>query len=306
LAEALLLTGQFKEGWEEYEWRFDLPSAPPLLPPNNKQLWDGTPMPNGTLMLIGDQGFGDTIQFCRYIPMAAERCPNIIMACSKEMEPVVIQQKGISRYYDRWEKMPAFDAYCSLSGLPRIFDTDLSNIPAQSAYVKADPAKSEHWRKRLDALTPPGYRRIGLVWAGRPTHGNDFNRSMTLAKMGALTKLEKVAFVSLQKGDGQNQIGRYFGAAPLINFGAEIEDFTDTMGILDNLDRLVTVDTGVAHLAGAMGRPVSILVPFAPDWRWLLGRSDTPWYPSVTLHRQDRPGDWDSAISKALDLLRAG
>jgi ADP-heptose:LPS heptosyltransferase len=113
-------------------------------------------------------------------------------------------------------------------------------------------------------------------------------------------------FVSLQKGDGQHQIGSYFGAAPLINFGAEIEDFTDTMGILDHLDRLVTVDTGVAHLAGAMGRPVSILVPFAPDWRWLLGRSDTPWYPTVSLHRQDRPGDWDSAIAKVLDLLQAG
>jgi Tfp pilus assembly protein PilF len=306
LAEALLLTGQFKEGWKEYEWRFDLPNAPPLLPPNDKPLWDGKPMPNGTLMLIGDQGFGDTIQFCRYIPMAAELCPNILMVCSKEMQPIVTQQKGISHYYDRWEQIPAFDAYCSLSGLPRVFDTDLDNIPAPVPYVKADPEKAEHWRKRLDALTPPGYRRIGLVWAGRPTHGNDFNRSMTLQKLGPLTRLENTVFVSLQKGDGQNQIGSYFGTAPLINFGAEIEDFTDTMGILDHLDRLVAVDTGVAHLAGAMGRPVSILVPFAPDWRWLRDRSDTPWYPTVTLHRQDRPGDWDSAIAKALDLIRAG
>ncbi|HSC60132.1 MAG TPA: tetratricopeptide repeat-containing glycosyltransferase family protein [Rhizomicrobium sp.] len=305
LAEALLLTGQFKEGWEEYEWRFDLPSAPPLLPPNDKVLWDGKPMPNGTLMLIGDQGFGDTIQFCRYIPMAAERCPRILMAASKEMQPIVMQQKGITEYYDRWEQMPAFDAYCSLSGLPKLFGTDLNNIPAPVPYVKADPAKAEHWRKKLDALTPPGYRRMGLVWAGRPTHGNDFNRSTSLRQLAPLMAQPNIAFVSLQKGDGQNQIGSYFGTAPLINFGAEIEDFTDTMGILDNLDRLVTVDTGVAHLAGAMGRPVSILVPFAPDWRWLLSRSDTPWYPTIALHRQDRPGDWDSAIAKAIALIRA-
>jgi hypothetical protein len=261
-------------------------------------------MPNGTLMLIGDQGFGDTIQFCRYIPLVAERCTNIIMACSSEMRPIVIQQKGIGQYYDRWETMPAFDAYCSLSGLPRLFGTNLTNIPAPIPYVKADAAKSERWRQRLDALTPPGYRRIALAWAGRPTHGNDFNRSITLNKLSALTALPKIAFVSVQKGEGQNQIGSYFGAAPLINFGAEIEDFTDTMGILDNVDRLVTVDTGVAHLAGAMGRPVSILLPFAPDWRWLLDRSDTPWYPTVTLHRQDAPGDWPSAISKSIHALQ--
>ena len=305
LAEALLLTGQFEEGWREYEWRFDLPHAPPLLPPNDRPLWDGKPMPNSTLMLIGDQGFGDTIQFCRFIPQVAKICPNIIMACSSEMRPVVIQQPGITRYYDRWQNMPVFDAYCSLSGLPRLFNTNLKNIPAQKPYVKADEAKIAQWRKRLDALVPEAYRRIGLVWAGRPTHGNDFNRSMTLQKLGALTRLDKIAFVSLQMGPAQSEIGRYFGAAPLINIGAEIQDFTDTMGILAGLDRLVAVDTGVAHLAGAMGVPTSILLPYAPDWRWLLKRTDSPWYPSITLHRQDKPGQWDSAVAKALELLHA-
>lgn len=305
LAEALLLTGRFAEGWQEYEWRFDLPNAPKLLPPNDRPLWDGRPMADGTLMLIGDQGFGDTIQFCRYIPEAAQLCPNLIMACSSEMRPIVMQQAGITRYFDRWEHMPAFDAYCPLSGLPRLFGTELGKIPAPIPYVAADPAKAAHWRRRLDQLVPRGYRRIGLVWAGRPTHGNDFNRSTTLARLAALASLDGVALVSLQMGPAQAEIGRYFGTAPLVNLGAEIQDFTDTMAILDGLDRLVAVDTGVAHLAGAMGRPVSILLPFAPDWRWLLERSDTPWYPTVTLHRQDAPGHWDSAIEKMIETVKA-
>jgi ADP-heptose:LPS heptosyltransferase len=128
---------------------------------------------------------------------------------------------------------------------------------------------------------------------------------MTLRKLEALAQLDGVALVSLQMGPAQAEIGRYFGRAPLINLGAEIQDFTDTMAILDGIDRLVAVDTGVAHLAGAMGRPVSILVPYAPDWRWLLDRADTPWYPTVTLHRQDAPGQWDGAIQKMIKTVKA-
>ena len=304
LAEALLVSGRFAEGWREYEWRFDLPNTARLLPPHDRPLWDGAPMPQGTLMLIGDQGFGDTIQFCRYIPEVAKRCPNLTMACSSEMRPIVMQQAGITHYFDRWEQMPAFDAYCPLSGLPRLFGTDLATIPAPVPYVKADPAKTARWRKRLDALVPRGYRRIGLVWAGRPTHGNDFNRSMSLAKLDALTRLDGIALISLQIGPAQAEIGRYYGAAPLINLGAEIEDFTDTMAILDGIDRLVAVDTGVAHLAGSMGKPVSILLPFAPDWRWLTARTDSPWYPTVTLHRQDAPSQWDGAIAKMIETVK--
>jgi Tfp pilus assembly protein PilF len=303
LAEGLLLTGQFKEGWEQYEWRFDLPNASPLMPSKIKPLWDGTPMPDKTLLLIGDQGFGDTIQFCRYLPQVLARCPNIIMACSSEMRPVLIQQPGIAGYFDRWEQVPAYDAYCSLSGLPRVFETDHGNIPAPIPYVRSDPAKSAQWGERIAKLSPGGYRRIGLVWAGRPAHGNDFNRSMPLTTLAPLFKREGIVLLSLQMGAAQAEIGRYFGAAPLVNLGAEIQDFTDTMGIMDHLDRLVCVDTGVAHLAGAMGRPVSIMLPFAPDWRWLLKRTDTPWYPNTTLCRQASSGHWPSAIEAMLATL---
>jgi hypothetical protein len=304
LSESLLLSGRFAEGWQEYEYRFAMPNVPLLLPAGHgKPLWDGTPMPTGTLLLIGDQGFGDTIQFCRYIRDVAKLCPSFVVAASIEMRPIILQQPGVTQCLDRWEAMPAFDAYCPLSGLPRLFRTGLDSIPAPVPYLKPDPAKLDQWRRRLDALVPKGYRRIGLVWAGRPTHGNDFNRSMRLGRLGALGRRDKTALLSLQKGPGQAEIGQYFGTAPLFNLGAEIEDFTDTMAILALTDRLVTVDTSVAHLAGAMGRPVSILLPYAPDWRWLMHRSDTPWYPSVTLCRQAAPGDWDSAVAAMLRSL---
>jgi len=304
LAEALLLSGQFEEGWREYEWRFDLPNSPRLLPHQGKPLWDGKPM-QGTLVLIGDQGFGDTIQFCRYIPEVAKLCPNLVMACSSEMQPVVTQQAGIVRYSDRWENVPDFVAYCPLSGLPRLFGTELGNIPSPVPYVKADPAKVAHWRGRLKELVPEGFRSVGIVWAGRPTHGNDFNRSMTLAKLAPLAQLDNIALVSMQMGPAQAQIASYYGCAPLINLGAEIVDFTDTMAILDVLDHTVAVDTSIVHLAGAMGRPVSVLLPFAPDWRWLQERSDTPWYPTVELFRQVTSSSWNEPVAAVVERLRA-
>jgi hypothetical protein len=304
LAEALLLSGRFAEGWQEYEYRFDLPNVPQLLPEDQTApLWDGRPMPDGTLLLIGDQGFGDTIQFCRYIRDVAKLCPNLIVAASAEMRPIILQQGGVRSCSDHWQEMPAFDAYCPLSGLPRLFRTDLDSIPAPVPYLRADPAKAREWRRRLDALVPRGYRRIAVAWAGRPAHGNDFNRSMRLDRLAALAREPETALLSVQKGPAQAEIGGYFGPAPLINLGAEIADFTDTMAILAGVDRLVAVDTSVAHLAGAMGRPVSILLPYAPDWRWLIGRSDSPWYPTATLCRQAAPGDWDSAVAAMLRTL---
>lgn len=304
LAEALLLSGRFAEGWQEYEYRFDMPHVPRLLPADRREpLWDGRPLPEGRLLLIGDQGFGDTIQFCRYIPEVAKRCPNLVVAASAEMRPLILQQPGVGQCSERWENMAAFDAYCPLSGLPRLFRTDLDSIPAPVPYLRADSAKVAQWRNRLETLVPKGYRRIAIVWAGRPAHGNDFNRSMKLQRLDPLARRENTALLSVQKGAAQAEISQYFGTAPLFNLGSEIADFADTMAILASVDRLVTVDTGVAHLAGAMGRPVSMLLPYAPDWRWLMKRSDTPWYPTVTLCRQMAPGDWDSAVAAMLRTL---
>jgi hypothetical protein len=298
IAEAALLRGDFHRGWEEYEWRFRIGGAAPFMPPSDQPQWDGKPLsPGATLLLIADQGFGDCIQFSRYIAWAAERCPSIAVACSRELQPVIMQQPGIGQVFDRWEEKPDFAAYCPLSGLPRLAETRLDTIPAASSYVRADPAAAAMWTERLDALLPRGWRRIGIAWAGRPAHPNDDNRSIPLKALAPLGEFPNTAFVSLQKGPGQAQIGTYWGRAPLINLGPEIADFGDTMAIIDGLDLVITVDTAVGHLAGAMGIPVWIILPFAPDWRWLLGRNDSPWYGSVRLFRQPAPRQWEPVIA---------
>lgn len=306
IAEASLLRGDFARGWEEYEWRMKLANAPPLLPPTDRPQWDGAPLDAGkVLLLIADQGYGDVIQFCRYIPWAAARCTQLAIACSAELHPVVAQQPGVGQLFDHWERAPEFAAHCPLSGLPRLAHTDLATIPAEVPYVRADPARTALWSERIAALLPRGYRRIGIVWAGRPTHHNDRNRSTRLATFAPLAEIPGIALVSLQKGPAQAQIGGYWGRAPLVNLGPEIRDFGDTMAVLECLDRVVAVDTSVGHLAGAMGREAWVMLPYAPDWRWLLDRPDSPWYPSLRLFRQGPERSWDAMIAGIADEIAA-
>jgi tetratricopeptide (TPR) repeat protein len=304
LAEALLVDGDFKPGWDEYEWRFRMPNTPPPLPPTAAPQWDGQPMPDGVLLLVADQGYGDVIQFMRYIPRAAARCGKLVIACSAEVDALIAQVSGDAQRFRLWREAPAFDAYASLSGLPRVFEANLKTIPAPVPYLRADPKRLAHWRSRLRAMTPVGHRRIGIVWGGRPTHGNDRNRSIALRQLGPLAGLKDTVLVSVQKGEPLAQVGSYYGAAPLLNLGPEIGDFEDTAAIVENLDAMVTVDTSVAHLSGALGQRTLVLLPFAPDWRWLRERSDTPWYPTMTLYRQGRPGDWNEPIARLAEDLK--
>ncbi|MBP2303586.1 tetratricopeptide repeat protein [Azospirillum picis] len=312
LAEGLLLSGRLEEGWQEYEWRFRLPGVPAPVPPEllaagrlaPRPQWDGRPQP-GRLLLVADQGFGDVIQFARYIPMAERLCPDLVVAASPEMMPVLGQLIDDRRLHQEWDQLPEFDCWCPLSGLPRLFGTGLSTIPAEIPYLHADGELAAWWKERLDGVLPKGMRRIGLAWAGRPSHGNDHNRSMRLRRLAALSEIDGIALVSLQLGPAQADIGRYFGRAPLANPGPEIADFHDTMAILQGLDGLVSVDTAVAHLAGAMGVPVWLLLPYAPDWRWLRGRPDSPWYPTFRLFRQPAPGDWQGVIGQVAAAIAA-
>jgi hypothetical protein len=299
LAEALLLRGEWERGWNEYQWRFDLPGNAPLMPPTTQPRWDGTPFDDGTLLLVADQGFGDVIQFSRYIPWAAERCPNIAVATATEMIPLLRQVYPKAQLFNEWRHAPPFRAFRAMSGLPALHGTRPDNILGREPYLHADPARAAAWKERLLRLTPTASRRVGIVWAGRPTHNNDRWRSASLAAFAPLAALPGVALVSLQKGPAAAQAGQYFGAAPLVNIGAEINDFEDTMAVLDALDVLVTVDTSAGHVAGAMGRKAIILLARAPDWRWLLERTDTPWYPSVHLIRQSKTGVWDDVLARA-------
>jgi hypothetical protein len=305
LAEALLLRGEWERGWREYQWRFDIPGNAPLMPPTSQPRWDGRPFDDGTLLLIADQGFGDVIQFSRYIPWAAERCPNIAVACAAEMIPVLRQVYPAARLFNEWRGAPPFRAFRAMSGLPELHGTRPAHIPGKVPYLQADPVRAAAWKQRLDRLAPTGSRRVGVVWAGRPSHNNDRWRSASLAAFAPLAALPGVVLVSLQKGPAAAQAGEYFGTAPLLNLGTEITDFEDTMAILGELDLLVTVDTSVGHLAGAMGRPAFILLARAPDWRWLLDRSDTMWYPSARLFRQTKHSVWGDVMHSVAGAVTA-
>lgn len=301
-AEALLLAGRLQEGWESYEWRFKLKQAEGMLPKTEKPQWDGSPLEPGKLLIIGDQGFGDCIQFGRFIPWAALLAPQPVVACSSELLPILSQLPGIGKIVTRWDEAAGFDAYIPLSGLPRLAGATVETIPP-SGYLAPKPELVAKWGERLARLAPRGKKRIALVWAGRPTHKNDKKRSLKLAQFAPIFARDDVAVLTVQKGDQIAQAGGYYGHAPLVNLGPEIEDFLDTMAILQHVDRLVTIDTSVAHVAGASNVPTSIVLPYAPDWRWLLNRDDTPWYPSMRLYRQSAPYQWDDVIQRvAADL----
>ena len=304
LAEALLLTGEMERGWDEYEWRYRIQGAGQLMPPTDKPQWDGAAFAGETLLLIADQGFGDVIQFCRYIPWVAERCPNMAIACAPEVASLLRQLHPRLKAFEKWEDCPPYRAFVPLSGLPRLHGTRVGNVPAPIPYLRADPERVAVWRERLLPLAPPSYRRVGIVWAGRPSHNNDRRRSASLALFAPIAALPRVAVVSLQKGPSVDQAGKYFGRAPLINIGAEIQTYEDTMALLECLDVVVTVDTSVGHLTAAMGKPAWIMLARAPDWRWLLDRDDSPWYPTVRLFRQTEAHDWTDVVKRVAAALR--
>ena len=306
IAEAQLLRGEYAEGWEEYEWRFRMAGVPPLLPvalQRGRSQWGGSSLGNGRLLLIGDQGFGDVIQFSRYIPWAVRHGQPSILATSNEMAPLMRRMFPELPIATNWADCTMFAAFCPLSGLPRLHGTRPDTIPPPLP-IPIDPERAALWRTRLDGLVPPGLRRVGIVWAGRPTHRNDRNRSMAFSTLvPPLAEVPGIALVSLQKGDPSAAVKTYSGSAPLVDAALDITDYEDTVAAIAALDLVVTVDTSVAHIAGAMGRPGWVLLPFTPDWRWLRDKTDSPWYPSLRLFRQQAPTRWGEAVAAVAAAL---
>jgi tetratricopeptide (TPR) repeat protein len=303
-AKALLVCGRFAEGWEEYEWRFRVPEGLKVMPKIDKPLWDGQPLGEERLLLIADQGYGDVIQFGRYVAWARERASNIALAGAPELRPILRQFAADGVVCTRWEDVGEFSCYSSLSGLPRLHGTALENLPVSVPYLQADPARVAHWRQQIGARVPEGYRRIGIAWSGRLKNG-DHRRSAALAAFAPLAMLERTVLIAVQKERAAQEIGGYLGWAPLLNLGPGLRDFDDTMAVMESVDLVVSIDTAVGHLGGALGRPVWVALSAASDWRWLLGRDDSPWYPHHRLFWQRTPGDWGPVFEQiALEVER--
>lgn len=293
-----LLRGDFERGWPGYEWRL-LTGTPRrnFLQPR----WDGSPLGGRTILLHAEQGFGDCIQFCRYATLVAQSGGSVIVECQEQLGRLFRDSLSGITIVNKNGPMPSFDVQCPLLSLPLIFRTALNTIPSQTPYLFADSAASAHWRTRLAG--DEKFFKVGLAWAGNKTHRNDRKRSLTLANLGCLGRIPGVRFYSLQKGDRADQARTPPTGMQLVDWSNDLLDFADTAALVVNLDLVISVDTAVAHLAGALGKPVWVLLPSIPDWRWLQGRDDSPWYPMMRLFRQGAPGDWDAVIDRVATEL---
>ncbi|MCA1323387.1 tetratricopeptide repeat protein [Herbaspirillum sp. alder98] len=306
LAEVLLSQGEFGRGWREYRFRYKLEHTVMIERHVQTARWEGQPIKGKTLLIHDEQGYGDTFQFLRMVAWARERSgARVILEVNAESHGLAKRYSGYDELIVRGTIPPAFDVHCELMSLPMAMGLQLSDLPGSTNYLSPDPARVEKWRMRLADLPRP---LVGLVWAGRPTHGNDAQRSMSLSDMAPLAQ-EGITFVALQKGPAAEQAATPPAGMALVSLSDEIADFEDTAAILSLLDLLVSVDSSPVHLAGAIGCPAWVLLPFVADWRWLLQRQDTPWYPATRLFRQSERGAWApllESVSVALRQLREG
>ncbi len=273
-----LLLGDLATGWKEYEWRAKCPQIPMQRNIPQPQ-WTGDD-PNGkTILLHWEQGLGDTIQFIRYAPLIAARGATVLLKCQPELEILMKTVDGITAIATDEKNLPPFQFHCPLASLPLAFGTTLETIPAKIPYVTAPPDRIKAWRNRLD---PADSRiRVGLSWAGQPKHRNDRRRSMRLEQFSPLAEVKSARFFSLQKGMAATQSSAPPPGMDFVDWTPDLHNFAETAALITNLDLIICVDTSVAHLAGAMGKPVWLLLPFVPDWRWMENRTDSPWYPTL-------------------------
>ncbi len=290
------VTGDFAAAWPLQEARWKMPGVVrPVLPSPE---WNGGDLTGKTILLFGEQGLGDTIQFIRYAPLVKARGGTVVFACPPVLAELMRTVDGIDRVVSEGEP-PPHDCHAALLSLPRIFDTTIETIPAKVPYMRANAERVAAWRKELSGLAD---LKVGVVWRGRPTHANDLNRSMKSNLFKKLLNQPGISAVVLQK-DAQKRELKALGV-PAFDAGPKLESFAATAALIETLDLVISVDTSVCHLAGALGKPIWVLLPYAPDWRWLLDRADTPWYPSMRLFRQPAIGDWDSVIATVAAALK--
>lgn len=291
LGLTLLRLGRFREGWPEYEWRWHRPGTP--VEHRGAPAWDGGPLKGKTLLLVCEQGLGDTLQFIRYIRQFGGLDGPVILRCQAELLSLLRDTPGVDRIVATGDPLPPFDVQASLMSLPLLFGTTtVESIPADVPYLP--PAAGPTL-----VLPESGYR-VGLVWGSSPT---DPSRSCPLAALARLSQVPDLRLFSLQKGPHASDLARMPNVEGIRDLTDRIGDMADTAALIRQLDLVITVDTSVAHLAGALGRPVFILLPHLADWRWLLDREDSPWYPTARLFRQRTPDDWDEVVTRLEEAL---
>ncbi|MBF0098162.1 MAG: tetratricopeptide repeat protein [Magnetococcales bacterium] len=312
LALTALLMADYSTGWQEYEWRLQASGAesclqkpPVLLAEPGIPRWQGGPLRQQTILVLAEQGFGDTLQFVRYLPLLKERGACILFSCQAALIPL-IKHMGCIEYIATPEQFAwagAIDCYSPLLSLPLVMQTQPDTIPASIPYLWPDPLLVQRWQQPLDSGPR---RRIGLVWQGKPLHQNDplRRRSCSWQALAPLAELPGITWVSLQKDPARQEPLTPHPGMALLDMNRALSDFAQTAAILSHLDLLITIDTSVAHLAGAMGKAVWLLLPFAPDWRWSLQTPTTPWYPAMRLFRQQQPNQWQALIQQLVAALR--
>ena len=288
-----LVIADFGHGWQGYEWRRKVESPGNIWRNFTQPQWFGHENISGkTILLPAEQGFGDTIQFCRYVPLVAARGARVVLEVLTPLAELMTTLAGASQIVCKGDPLPDYDIHCPLLSLPLAFGTRLETIPSAVPYLRASPQSVAEWDARLGPKTRP---RIGLAWSGEPTHPNDQNRSIPLNALLSLLDID-ATFVSLQKDVRPSDATVLQARSDLRHFGDALKNFSDTAALVSNLDLVISIDSSVAHLAGALAKPVWVLLTFIPDWRWLLDRTDNPWYPTARLFRQDDTRAWDNVI----------
>ena len=290
-----LTLGDYAEGWQMYRWRHRRDEAWTARRFRQPE-WAGQDIAGRTVLLHAEQGYGDTLQFCRYIPLVAAGA-RVVLEVQPPLRRLLSGMPAVTRVVARGDTLPAFDLHCPLMSLPAIFRTTLDTVPAQLPYLTAEPGRTAHWRSRL----PAGEPQIGLCWAGHPDHRRDAERSIPLTRLRPLLRQTGVGWHILQK-DLRPADVQVLSVTPRLS-DHRLDDFADTAALIAVLDLIVTVDTAIAHLAGALGRPTWLLLPSVADWRWLSEREDSPWYPGMRIFRQPSPGNWGAVVARlAQDL----
>jgi Flp pilus assembly protein TadD len=299
-----LQMGDFERGWPEYEWRFRRKRSRPR--PFAQPRWDGSSLAGRTILLHPEQGLGDVIQFVRYAALVKQRGGTVVVECPRSLYPLFSRCAGIDHLVAEGDPLPPFDFQVPLLSLPGLLGTTLASIPAQVPYLGAEPQLVDFWGQRL--RRDPGLR-VGIAWQGNPRHQWDRHRSVALAQFAPLARLEGVRLISLQQEHGTEQLSALAGRFPVEPLGPNPDGqpvtFADTAAVLHHLDLVVTVDTSLAHLAGALAVPVWVALSTYSDWRWLLDRDDSPWYPTLRLFRQAQLGQWQHVFERIAITLSA-